>query len=95
MRAYPLLALGRYDEAIRESDIAIEFEARIPRSARLGHACFPARCVATRSPRQAGERRPRRCSNGFAARSARARESGRTSRSCCTGWDATMRHCTS
>jgi tetratricopeptide (TPR) repeat protein len=41
MRAYPLLALGRYDEAIRECDIADELEAAIPRSGSVGPRLFP------------------------------------------------------
>jgi hypothetical protein len=41
MRAYPLVALRRYDEAIRECDIAIELEAGIPAAAGLGPRVFP------------------------------------------------------
>jgi hypothetical protein len=36
MRASPLLALGRYDEAIRACDVAEELEAAIPRTAAVG-----------------------------------------------------------
>jgi tetratricopeptide (TPR) repeat protein len=41
MRAYPLLALRRYDEAIRACDIAIELEDRIPRAASVPPRAFP------------------------------------------------------
>jgi tetratricopeptide (TPR) repeat protein len=41
MRAYPLVALRRYDEAIRECDIARELEDRIPRAASVGPRVFP------------------------------------------------------
>ena len=41
MRAIVLASLGRYDEAIRECDIARELEARIPRSASVGPRLYP------------------------------------------------------
>jgi hypothetical protein len=41
MRAYPLIALRRYDEAIRECDIARELEDRIPRFGPVGARVFP------------------------------------------------------
>lgn len=41
MRTYPLIALGRYDEAVRACDIAIELEAAIPRSGSVGARVFP------------------------------------------------------
>jgi len=41
MRAYPLVALGRYDEAIRECDLAIELEAGISFVAGVGPRVFP------------------------------------------------------
>jgi tetratricopeptide (TPR) repeat protein len=41
MRAYPLIALRRYDEAVRECDIAIGLEDRIPRFGSVGARVFP------------------------------------------------------
>jgi hypothetical protein len=41
MRAYPLLALRRYDEAIRACEIAIELEDRVPRAAGVPPRAFP------------------------------------------------------
>jgi hypothetical protein len=41
MRAYPLIALRRYDEAVRACDIAIELEDRIPRAGAVGPRVFP------------------------------------------------------
>lgn len=41
MRAYPLLALRRYDEAIRELEVARELGARIARSDSVGPGMFP------------------------------------------------------
>ena len=41
MRAYPLVALGRHDEAVRECDIGIELEAGIAASAAVRPRVFP------------------------------------------------------
>jgi len=41
MRAYPLIALRRYDEAVRACDIAIALEAAIPRAGSVGARVFP------------------------------------------------------
>jgi len=41
MRAYPLIALRRFDEAVRACDIAIELEGRIPPVAPVGARVFP------------------------------------------------------
>ncbi len=40
MRAYPLLSVGRYDEAIRALDIARQLEDAIPRTASVGPRVF-------------------------------------------------------
>ena len=41
MRAYPLIALRRYDEAVRACDIAIQLEAAIPPAGSVGARVFP------------------------------------------------------
>jgi hypothetical protein len=93
MRAYPLVALRRYDEAIRECDIARELEDRIPRAASVGPRVFPTALrgyalakAGRRAEAEAMLERIRRLERDTYVPPRRA-----APRSCCTRWDAMMR----